>query len=69
MYTTEKPSFTIKKVGFKGVKIIQVCFRDGRGFRLLVLRFYGQVNPTGSCRVRPVYLTTLLLSRLSSLSG
>ena len=34
---------------------------------LLVLRFYSPVNPIamGSCRVRSVYLTTLLLGRLS----
>ena len=34
---------------------------------LLVLRFYGHVNPLGSCRARSVYLITLLLSRLSPL--
>ena len=34
---------------------------------LFVLRFYGPVNPMGSCRVRSVYLTTLLLGRLSPL--
>ena len=26
---------------------------------LFVLRFYGPVNPMGSCRVRSIYLTTL----------
>ena len=36
---------------------------------LFVLRFYGPVNPVGSCRARSVYLTTLLLGRLSPLSG
>ena len=36
---------------------------------LFVLRFYGQVNPMGSCRVLSVYLTTRLLGRLSPLSG
>ena len=36
---------------------------------LFVLRFYGPVNPMGSCRAWSVYLTTLLLGRLSSLSG
>ena len=36
---------------------------------LFVLRFYGQVNPMGSCRARSVYLTTRLLGRLSPLSG
>ena len=36
---------------------------------LFVLRFYGPVNPMGSCRVRSVYLTTPLLGRLSPLNG
>ena len=36
---------------------------------LFVLRFYGPVNPLGSCRARSVYLTTRLLGRLSPLSG
>ena len=34
-----------------------------------VLRFYGPVNPMGSCRARSVYLTTHLLDRHSPLSG
>ena len=38
-------------------------------FVLFVLRFYGPVNPMGSCRARSVYLTTRLLGRLSPLSG
>ena len=36
---------------------------------LFVLRFYGPVNPMGSCRAWSVYLTTHLLGRLSLLSG
>ena len=36
---------------------------------LFVLRFYGPVNPMGSCRARSVYLTTCLLGRLSPLSS
>ena len=36
---------------------------------LFVLRFYGPVNPMGSCRVRSVYLATRLLGRLSPLSS
>ena len=36
---------------------------------LVVLRFYGPVNPMGSCRARSVYLTTSLMGRLSPLSG
>ena len=35
---------------------------------LFVLRFYGPVNPMGSCRTWSVYLTTHLLGRLSPLS-
>ena len=38
-------------------------------FCLFVLRFYGPVNPMGSCRARSVYLTTRLLGRLCPLSG
>ena len=37
--------------------------------RRFVLRFYGPINPMGSCLARSVYLTTLLLGRLSPLSG
>ena len=36
---------------------------------LFVLRFYGPVNPMGSCQAWSVYLTTCLLGRLSPLSG
>ena len=43
---------------------LELCF-----VCLFVLRFYGPVNPTGSCRARSVYLTTRLLGRLSPLSG
>ena len=35
---------------------------------LFVLRFYCPVNPMGSCRARSVYLSILLLGRLSPLS-
>ena len=42
---------------------------DGSAVCLFVLRFYGPVNPMGSCRARSVYLTTRLLGRLSPLSG
>ena len=45
-----------------------VAVSDSFG-ELFVLRFYGPVNPTGSCRARSVYLTTRLLGKLSSLSG
>ena len=36
---------------------------------LFTLRFYSPVNPVGSYRARSVCLTTLLLDRLSPLSG
>ena len=36
---------------------------------LFVLRFYGPVNPMGSCRAWSVYLTTRLLGRLSPLGS
>ena len=36
---------------------------------LFVLRFYGPVNPMGSCRAWSVDLITRLLGRLSPLSG
>ena len=38
-------------------------------YELFVLRFYGPVNPMGSCQAWSVYLTTRLLGRLSPLSG
>ena len=46
--------------------------REGQGRKRnsnVVLRFYGPVNPMGSCRARSVYLTARLLGRLSPLSG
>ena len=36
---------------------------------VFVLRFYGPVNPMGSCWARSVYITTRLLGRPSPLSG
>ena len=36
---------------------------ENRFVCLFVLRFYGPVNPMGSCRARSVYLTTHLLGR------
>ena len=45
-----------------GVNAIHTLF-------VFVLRFYGPVNPMGSCRARSVYLSTRLLGRLSPLSG
>ena len=50
----------------KGRKEIEEIVEE---MNLFVLRFYGPVNPMGSCRVRSVYLTTRLLGRLSPLSG
>ena len=49
-------------------KLFQCFCTDAISF-LFVLRFYGPVNPMGSCRAWSVYLTTRLLGRLSPLSG
>ena len=49
--------FRVHSITFK----LFVCF--------FVLRFYGPVNPMGSCRARSVYLTTRLLGRLGPLNG
>ena len=54
-----------KKKFESGVESIKNAPKSG----LFVLRFYGPVNPMGSCRARSVYLTTRLLGRLSPLSG
>ena len=51
------------------ILISNICFQRNCINCLFVLRFYGPVNPMGSCRVRSVYLTTRLLGRLSPLSG
>ena len=55
------PTKTRMHLGISAVYLEFVC--------LFVLRFYGPVNPMGSCRARSVYLTTRLLGRLSPLSG
>ena len=39
MFTPVNSTFTIKKWGFKGVKIIQVCFRDVNIIRIAVVVF------------------------------
>ena len=49
------------------LQMLDICDRVIVFF--FVLRFYGPVNPMGSCRARSVYLTTRLLGRLSPLSG
>ena len=46
---------------------IRDLFIGGKFENLFVLRFYGPVNPMGSCRARSVYLTTRLLGRLQLL--
>ena len=52
----------------RAAELVQHHLRDRSRF-LFVLRFYGPVNPMGSCRAWSVYLTTCLLGRLSPLSG
>ena len=62
---------TSEIVGFVGVFVcvMLICYFSQNMVCLFVLRFYGPVNPMGSCRARSVYLTTRLLGRLSPLSG
>ena len=48
------------------LKISCSIFSDIVTASLFVLRFYGPVDPMGSCRTRSVYLTTRLLGKLSS---
>ena len=57
---TEGPMWNLVKIGHAG---------SNKMFYVVVLRFYGPVNPMGSCRARSVYLTTRLLGRLSPPSG
>ena len=51
------------------VCVCTVCSGPLLNVCLFVLRFYGPVNPMGSCQARSVYLTTRLLGRLSPLRG
>ena len=46
------------------INALSRCFLWISIVRLFVLRFYGPVNPMGSCWVWSVYLTTRLLGRL-----
>ena len=68
-----RPKTSVTKANIAAVKV--VVEQDARlsvkdiASCLFVLRFYGPVNPMGSCRARSVYLTTRLLGRLSPLSG
>ena len=50
------------------LSLIKAIITCNTFFCLFVLRFYGPVNPMGSCWARSVYLTTRLLGRLSPLS-
>ena len=53
----------------QGLVVVGLIFEEIPNINMFVLKFYGPVNPTGSCRARSVYLTTRLLGRLSPLSG
>ena len=48
------------------VPYVEICVWTLIVWRVFVLKFYGPVNPMGSCRARSVYLTTRLLGRQSS---
>ena len=45
------------------------AFHQWYAFHITFVRFYGPVNPLGSCRVRSVFLTPPVLGMLSPLSG
>ena len=49
--------------GFSSEAPCQGASNENPQHYLFVLRFYGPVNPMGSCRARSVYLTTRLLGR------
>ena len=60
----------LKTMEFHECALIRVCaVIRSNTVCLFVLRFYGPVNPMGSCQARSVYLTTRLLGRLNPLSG
>ena len=66
--------FTVKEIadsaGVSSGTVHKILTRElKRWICLFVLRFYGPVNPMGSCQAQSVYLTTCLLGRLSPLSG
>ena len=64
---TEQFGWRSQKLIFKMVTMAAIL--NFQSVCLFVLRFYGPVNPMGSCRARSVYLTTRLLGRLSPLSS
>ena len=53
----------------RGMRLLFIGYCVWSFLHYYVLRFYGPVNPMGSCRARSVYLTTRLLGRLNPLSG
>ena len=75
----------MERVGFQNFVDDEACLEEGNclGVTAPIIKVlsstdiedcccvevYGPVNPMGSCRVQPVYLTTRLLGRLSPLSG
>ena len=62
--------FIVLMKNFESLAIQKVASKDSdQTVCLFVLRFYGPVNPMGSCWARSVYLTTRLLGRLSPVSG
>ena len=54
---------------FGTCRLYNVASKSSLNVCLFVLRFYGPVNPVGSCRARSVYLITRLLGKLCPLSG
>ena len=69
MQVQQKKKKKKKKFKMSSATLFEPCHEKTSLVCLFVLRFYGPVNPIGSCRARSVYLTTRLLGRLSPLSG
>ena len=55
MYTPINPSFTIKKWGLRGVKIIQACFRDVCIYVAMYVCIYLSVYNTDSIILGSLY--------------
>ena len=57
------------EIQLSSLMVTKHCWNQNITPQLFVLRFYGPVNPMGSCRTWSIHLTTRLLGRLSPLSN
>ena len=61
--------FKLSDIIYENILVFNLHTEKWQSLCLFVLRFYGPVNPMGSCRARSVYLTTHLLGRLSPVTS